>query len=168
MAIINLQASQLDSLLVPSVIYDITINKNTAAVKAYLCKNPLLIRQIVNFNQTLKMAYAYADQNKCMCPYKMLWKTEYAATNNVATTVITYAQQVDLYKYMIYYVRTSNLTYISRIALGIAQDVKLAINYITNNKNPCITCNQNLIFKGQNFVNYASFLNYLKQIGFYL
>jgi len=81
--------------------------------------------------------------------------------NNV---YMSFIQQVDLYRYMIRYwypsPKTSNMRFLSMVALGTLQELKVAKTYIGAGLDACVTGNRDVIV-GKNFANYYQFIQYL-------
>lgn len=134
-------STELDKLLLPAVLYNAVLNRRKVFITKYLEKHPKLALKILQFNQTLKMANSYNAQNKCGCPYTIPWFTQYQKTNN-KKLVISFNQQVDMYRYMIRYwypsTSISNMRYLSNIALQLLLNISMAWYYISNNLQPCI------------------------------
>ena len=127
---------ELDKLLIPHVIYDLTINKKTEEIEIYFIKHPRLMYNFVGFNSKLKHADYLSSQRKCSCFYELKWITEYAYKNNQIKTILLFNQQVKLYRYMIknWYPNNniSYMRYLSSIALKMIQDI-YRFNYNLNN-----------------------------------
>ena len=138
-------ASELDKLILPAVLYNAVINKKKNVIIKYLEKHPQLALKIFGFNQTLKIANSYKAQNKCGCFTTVPWVTYYQKENNKSRTIISFTQQNEIYRYMIQYwypsPDISNMRYLSNIALTLLLNVKLAWSYIGNNLEPCYNKN---------------------------
>ena len=152
MKIINFGTTEdMDMYLIPNVIYNETIHKQKVKIQEYFIKNPKLMLSFVGFNGALKLANQLAYNKKCGCFYTMPWVTYYDYVNNAKSTSLTFAQQVDEYRYMIlnWYPspRISYMQYLSQIALGMILDIKQYWYYIQNNLSDCA------IFKKQWYIN---------------
>ncbi len=156
--------SALDEACIPNVIYSITIEKNTEAVQNYFILHTAFMYSFVGFNSILKLANQLAIERKCSCYYYMPWITYYQAQNNTKKTVLTFAQQVNLYRYMIShwypYQGISYMHWLSNIALGMIQDIGV-FNY--NRSNNLQSCNifQKNYYKN-NFPSERAFILYLE------
>ena len=82
----------------------------------------------VGYNGALKLANQLAYNKKCGCFYKMPWVTYYDYVYGTKVTNLTFAQQVDEYRYMILNwtpsPRMSYMQYLSQIALGMILEIK--------------------------------------------
>ena len=152
-------AQELDKLVLPAVLYNAVINKRKNVILKYLEKHPKLALKIFNFNQTLKIASSYKAEDKCGCFTTIPWFTQYQKEQNKPRMIISFTQQNELYRYMIQYwypyPNISNMRYLSNLAMGLLQNVKLAWSYIGNNLQPCY--NQNL-WKSEKIENVYQFL----------
>lgn len=128
---------ELDILLIPNEIYDLTINRETFKIQEYFINHPKLLLSFVGFNSKLKHADYLLSQRKCGCFYTMPWKTKYAADNNLSKTILLFNQQTKLYNYMIRYwypnKDISNLRYLSSISLDIINLFKRFNYNLSNN-----------------------------------
>ena len=128
---------ELDTLLIPNEIYDLTINRETLKIQEYFINNPKLLLSFVGFNSKLKHSDYLLSQRKCGCFYTMPWKTKYAVDNNLSKTILLFNQQTKLYSYMIKYwypnKDTSNLRYLSSISLDIINLFKRFNYNLSNN-----------------------------------
>ena len=164
------QSKELDRLLIPNEIYDLTLQKDTEAIEKYFILNLDLMAQFVGFNSTLKKANSLASERKCGCFYKIPWITRWAYENNQKKTILLFNQQVKEYRYMIRYwypsPEISYMRYLSAIALNLFLIIKRYI-YNTNNNLVCseIQCKKN-IFDSLG-INYVNFVNNFYNI-FYL
>lgn len=133
----------LDKELIPNVIYDQTIKRETKYLKEYFFKHPQLMMQFAGFNSKLKQANQLASERKCGCFYEVPWITKYAADKGIKRTRLLFVSQVNIYRYMIRYWYPypiiSNMAYLSRIALQLLQTIGVTRYYIQNNLNPCTT-----------------------------
>lgn len=127
---------ELDKLLVPNEIYELTMNRETEKIQQYFIDNPKLMLNFVGFNSVLKKSAILSSDRKCGCFYNLNWKTKYAEDNNLEKTILLFNQQIKLYRYMIenWYPKNnlSNLRYLSNIALDIIQEIR-KFNYNINN-----------------------------------
>ncbi len=156
---------EIDRQIIPNAVYDLVINKDKTALTKYLEQHPKLMFKIAQFNQTLKVANNYATYNKCACAYELPWVTKYGAEKGIgATLYISFIQQVDLYRYMIRYwypsPQISNMRFLSMVALGTLQNLKLAKTLIGEGKNACVQ-GKNRIILGKNFRSNYQFIRYL-------
>lgn len=144
------QAKELDRLLIPNEIYDITIKKDKDAIEKYFLRNLRFMSQFVGFNSFLKKANSLASERKCGCFYKVPWLTRWAFENNEKKTILLFNQQVKEYRYMIRYwypsPEISYMRYLSSIALNLILIIK---RYIYNNSNNLVCselkCYKNII-----------------------
>ncbi len=156
----------LDKYVIPAGVYDFVINRNIIQLKKYLEQHPKLLFKIAQFNQQLKLANQYAADNKCLCAYTIPWVTTYANCYNMGQrrVCLTFTQQVNLYRYMIRYwypsPEMSNTRFLSMVALGTLQELKLAKQYIGAGKDPCVVGNKEVIV-GKNFSSNYQFVEYL-------
>ena len=89
--IIHFNSSKdLDIALIPSAIYNETINKQTLKIQDYFIKNPLVLFSFVGFNSKLKLANQLASTKKCGCFYTMPWETEYQKVNQTNKLSISF------------------------------------------------------------------------------
>jgi len=132
---------EMDKYLIPNVIYDDTINKNKLKIQEYFIKHPRLMLSFVGFNGALKLANQLASNKKCGCYYTLPWVTYYQAKFHTQKISITFAQQVEEYRYMIlnWYPspRISYMQFLSRIALGMILEINQYWYYIQNNLYDC-------------------------------
>ena len=129
-------AEELDNLLIPNEIYDLTISRNSDKIQEYFIDNPKLMLDFVGFNSTLKRSSILSSDRKCGCFYTIPWVTKYASTNNLNKTILLFNQQLKIYQYMIrnWYSETgmSNLRYLSMLALDMINELR-RFNYNINN-----------------------------------
>jgi hypothetical protein len=142
MKIINFGTTEdMDMYLIPNAIYKETINKHKLKIQEYFIKNPKIMFSFVGFNGALKLANQLAYNKKCGCFYTIPWTTYYDHIYGTKSTSLTFAQQVDEYRYMIlnWYPspRISNMQYLSQIALGMILEIKQYWYYIQNNLSDC-------------------------------
>ena len=142
MKIINFgTAEDMDTYLIPNAIYKETINQHKVKIQEYFIKHPKLMFSFVGFNGALKLANQLAYNKKCGCFYKMPWVTYYDAQFGTKNTCLTFAQQVEEYRYMILYwypsPKISHMQFLSQIALGMILDIKQYWYYIQNNLSDC-------------------------------
>lgn len=158
----NEQSKELDRLLIPNEIYDLTIEKKTNEIEKYFLKHPILLSMFVGFNSFLKKANNLASERKCGCFYNVPWKTRWAYENNKKKTILLFNQQVKEYRYMIRYwypnPEISYMRYLSSIALNIFNVINRYI-YNTTNNLVCsdIVCKEN--YKNILGNSYNNFLN---------
>ncbi len=157
--------ADLDRYIIPNAIYDETINKETLKIQNYFILHPKLMYSFVGFNGALKLANGLASQKKCGCFYRMPWKTYYDQQYDTKETVLSFAQQVDEYRYMILHWKPSPsisyMQYLSQIALGMILDIKQYNYYLSNNLEPC-NIFQKEYYK-QNFTSPKQFHIYIIQ-----
>jgi hypothetical protein len=164
--IINFGTTQeMDMYLIPNAIYNETINKNKIKIQEYFILHPKLLLSFVGFNGALKLSNQLASNKKCNCFYTMPWKTYYDEVFQTKNTTLTFAQQVDEYRYMIlnWYPspRISNMQYLSQIALGMILDIKQYNYYLSNNLSVCTIYNKD--WYKNNFTNEKLFKLYIIQ-----
>lgn len=162
--IINFNSNKdLDIALIPSDIYNETINNQTLKIQDYFIKNPLILFSFVGFNSKLKLANQLSSNKKCGCFYNIPWKTHYQELNNTSQMTITFSQQVEEYRYMILYwipsPERSYMQYLSQIALTMIMDIKQFLYYRTNNLENCTIFNKK--YYKDNFKNNKQFLLYV-------
>ena len=162
--ILNLNTSKdIDNAIIPEVIYNETINKETEKIENYLILHPKLLLSFVGFNSALKLANQLAYNKKCGCYYKIPWITHYGSINHIKNVDLSFSQQVEQYRYMILYWKPSpelsHMQYLSQIALGMIQNIKQILYYRSNNLEYCIF-NTKKYYKN-NFNTEKKFLNYL-------
>ncbi len=160
---------ELDNLLIPNEIYDLTINRETYKIQEYFINNPKLMLNFVGFNSKLKHADYLLSLRKCGCFYTMPWKTKYAANNNLSKTIILFNQQTKLYSYMIKFwypsKEISNLRYLSSISLDIINLFKRFSYNLSNNLNDSELLNKKYIKnKFNNIREIIVYFNNLKKI----
>ena len=157
------QPKELDRLLIPNEIYDITIQKDTDAIEKYFLKNIRFMSQFVGFNSYLKKANYLASDRKCGCFYKVPWITKWASENNETKTILLFNQQVKEYRYMIRYwypsPEISYMRYLSSIALGMIQNI-YRFNYNLENNLATDLCFTKLNYT-KNFKNLQEVINYI-------
>lgn len=128
---------EIDKLLIPNKLYDLTINKNTDGLKRIFFEDTALCINLVSFNTQLKNSNSLASQKKCSCFYKIPWTTKYANENNLKKTILLYDQQLEEYRYMIRYYypspQQSYMRYLSNIILTILYDLKRFLYNQDNN-----------------------------------
>ena len=162
--IINFNSNkELDISLIPSAIYNETINNQTTQIQNYFIKHPQLLLSFVGFNSTLKLANQLSSNKKCGCFYNIPWRTQYQELNNTSQMTISFSQQVDEYRYMILYwipsPERSYMQYLSQIALQMISNIKQFLYYRTNNKEDC-TIYAKKYYK-DNFKNTKQFIIYV-------
>ncbi len=158
---------QIDKEIIPNAVYDLVINRKPLLLKKYLEQHPKLMFAIAQFNQALKVSNQYAAQNKCNCAYQIPWVTKYGADNNLSNKIyLSFTQQVEEYRYMIRYwypsPKISHMRYLSMIALGTLQELKLDKTLIGEGKNPCVVGQKDVIV-GKVFDSNYQFLDYLNK-----
>jgi hypothetical protein len=155
---------ELDTFIIPQVIYNETIEMNTKAIQNYFIQHPQLLVSFVGFNSTLKQADNLLSNKKCGCYYKIPWITNYASINNIQEPIqLSFSQQVNEYRYMIYSWKPSPeisyMKYLSEISLQMIQDIKQSLYFRNNN------LEYNFIFHKQyyisNFTDKKQFMNYI-------
>jgi len=161
---INFSSMQnMDSSLIPNEIYNETINKEKNKIEDYFILNPSLLKSFVGFNGALKLANQLSYNKKCGCFYKMPWKTYYSSINNTNETIISFSQQVELYRYMISFSspspEISYLKYLSDIALDMMLVINQFLYYRSNNLEYCTIYNKK--YYSNNFKNNKLFINYI-------
>jgi len=140
--IINFGSTEnMDMQIIPEVIYDMTINKETQKIQDYFVLHPLLMYSFVGYNGALKLANQLSSNKKCGCFYNIPWKTHYDSLNNTKETTLSFSQQVEEYRYMIKFwtpsPKMSYMQYLSEIALRMVLDISQYMYYIGNNLEPC-------------------------------
>jgi len=162
MPIINdtLTISQVDYDIIPEVIFDLTINQNTAEIENYFILHPYLLYSFVGYNGALKLANQLNSDKKCGCLYKLPWKTHYDTINNLKGSQLSFSQQVDEYRYMISHMigqikNFSHMQYLSKIALAMILDINLFLYYRSNNLYYCNLSNKK--YYKDNFKNDKQF-----------
>ncbi len=134
-------AEDMDTYLIPNAIYNETIHKQKLKIQEYFITHPKLMFAFVGFNGALKLANQLAYNKKCGCFYTMPWKTYYDEVYGTQSTSLTFAQQVEEYRYMILYwypsPKISHMQYLSQIALGMILEIKNYWYYIQNNLYDC-------------------------------
>lgn len=157
---------ELDRLLIPNEIYNLTIQKNTDALNTYFINHPNLMKSFIGFNSTLKNANRLSDERKCGCFYTIPWKTKYAVENNRNRSILLFNLQVKQYAYMIKYwypnTETSYMRYLSSIALNLLLILKQYQYYVENNL-VCTSLNCNKYFS-KKFKNVKEIKIYLKNL----
>ena len=154
---------ELDKLLIPHEIYDMTLNRQTKKIELYFISNPKLMFSFVGFNSKLKHSDYLSSNRKCGCFYEMPWLTQYAYENNLTKSILLFNQQVSFYRYMIKYwypnSELSNLRYLSSIALGMIQNI-YRFNYNLENNLATDACFTKLSYM-KNFKNLQEVINYI-------
>ena len=134
-------SAELDSAIIPNVIYSQTINREKTQIQNYFILHPKLLYSFVGFNGTLKLANQLASNKKCGCFYTLPWVSYYEAQNNFTGLTLSFNQQVDEYRYMIlnWYPspNISNMQYLSEIALTMILDISQFWYYQNNNLETC-------------------------------
>jgi|LauGreDrversion4_2_1035121.scaffolds.fasta_scaffold194018_1 hypothetical protein len=161
----DLAIQQIDKMVIPASVYDLVINRKKLLLKKYLEQHPKLMFNIAHFNQDLKVTNQYSCDQKCQCPYQVPWVTQFGKESGKGNNVyLSFIQQVDLYRYMIRYwypsPKTSNMRFLSMVALGTLQELKVAKTYIGAGLDACVTGNRDVIV-GKNFANNYQFIQYL-------
>ena len=155
--------ADLDKAIIPNAIYNETLNKQTEAITTYFIKNPKVLISFVGFNSTLKQAEQLTYNKKCGCYYNIPWLTYYGKQNNIPITTLSFAQQVQEYRFMIRYwypsPQISNMQYLSNIALGMLLQIKQYRYYQSNNLEDCKIFQQK--YYKNNFNSQKAFINYL-------
>ena len=160
---------ELDKLLIPNEIYDLTISKNTEKIQEYFIDNPKLMMQFVRFNSTLKISNRLLNDRKCSCFYTMPWITKYANDNNIKKTILLFNQQIKLYIYMIKYwypsTEMSYMRYLSSIALDIINELR-RFNYNMSNNLTCsgLTCKKYIVNKFNNNREIVLYINEINKL----
>lgn len=156
---------EIDKQVIPAAVYDLVIERKALQLKKYLEQHPTLMFNIAKMNQALKVSNQFACDNKCNCAYQLPWVTQYGKTNGLGKSVyLSFTQQVELYRYMIRfwypYPKISNMRYLSMIALGTLQQLKLAKSMIGAGKDACVVGKTNVVV-GKNFKSNYQFIRYL-------
>lgn len=162
--IINFNSDKdLDIALIPSAIYNETINHQTLKIQDYFIKNPLVLFSFVGFNSALKLANQLGSNKKCGCFYTIPWKTHYQELNHTGKLSITFGQQVEEYRYMILYwipsPERSYMQYLSQIALTMIMNIRQFLYYRTNNLEDCTIYTKK--YYQNNFKNIKEFIIYI-------
>ena len=141
---------RLDKDLVPSnvsnyinkIFEDIDIITNIKAINEYLEINPVLLKQILEYNQILKLSYCTYAQKKYRSSTRIKWSSKYSDDNNI----LTFKDQISMYQFMVRYGGNNNNTsdtyrshmqYLSNIVLSKLQKANIAIQYMSTNKEYC-------------------------------
>ena len=162
---------ELDKLLIPYEIYDLTINRETEKIQIYFIDNPELMFNFVGFNSKLKHSDYLASERKCSCFYIVPWKTVYSYENNLNKTILLFNQQVKFYRYMIKYwypnTTISNMRYLSSIALEIIQNL-YRYNYNLENNLYIDDCflKKNYLKKFNNLNEFINYIFYLRSVNY--
>ena len=165
--IINVQTTEeLDKQIIPSVIYNETLNKEKLKIQKYFILHPILLYSFVGYNGALKLANQLASNKKCGCYYRIPWKTQYSVINNLKSGVsLSFSQQVEEYRYMIlnWYPspRLSYMQYLSEIALSMILDISQYMYYTQNNLETCTIFSKK--YYSDNFTNKQKFRFYIYQ-----
>lgn len=126
--IIKGSPEEIDKLLIPNAIYNLTINKKTKELIKYFIVNPSLGIKFVGFYSQLKITNRLASDRKCNCFYKVPWLTKYAYDNKIEKTILLYGQQLEEYRYIIRYnypsPQQSYMKYLIDIIFPMLYDVK--------------------------------------------
>ena len=93
--IIKGNTEEIDRLLIPSKLYDLTISRNTEALKKVFFEDTVLCVKFVGFYTQLKNTNRLASERKCNCLYEMKWLTKYASDNNIVKSILLYNQQLE-------------------------------------------------------------------------
>ncbi len=152
--------SDLDRLIVPTIIYTETLAKNTPAIITYFENNPQLMFQFIGLNVALKRSNQLNYERKCGCFYTVPWNTQYNVDNSVSSTILTFSQQVELYKYMLLHWSDGNsyTHYLSTIASSIILKLKRTKYNIDNNLSVCSSP-----LTTRTFTNNYAFLLYIRE-----
>ena len=135
----------LDTDLIPKILYNSVINRNDSGVLKILVNNPKLCNKLMVFYQQLKLSYSLYSQNRCNCQTKINWNAY-----NYSSNYITFLQSIGLQRYIILQQRVSNLFYLS-VQLGkFLQTIKLFKSYKNNNRYFCS-------YEWLKYINYNKF-----------
>jgi hypothetical protein len=164
--IINFGTTEdLDNLIIPENIYELTINKETEKIQDYFILHPKLMYSFVGYNGALKLANQLNYNKKCGCFYTIPWLTQYGKTNNITQTVLSFSQQVEEYRYMILNwlpsPQISYMQYLSQIALGMVLDINQYFYYQSNNLETCSIFQKKYYLN--NFKSHKEFFNYISK-----
>ena len=162
--IINFGTTEnLDIEIIPEEIYNMTINKEKLKIQNYFILHPSLLYSFVGFNGALKLANQLNSNKKCGCFYTIPWKTHYDFINDTKSTSLSFAQQVEEYRYMILYwtpsPKMSYMQYLSQIALTMILDISQYMYYLSNNLSSCKIYQQKYYI--DNFKNSTEFRYYI-------
>lgn len=126
--IIKGNTEEIDRLLIPSKLYDLTISRNTEALKKVFFEDTALCVKFVGFYTQLKNSNRLASERKCNCLYEMKWVTKYASDNNIVRSILLYNQQLEEYRYIIRYnypsSQQSYIAYLNSIIFSILFDIR--------------------------------------------
>lgn len=159
--------ADIDTAIIPNALYKYTIDKNKEAIQDYFILHPLLMYSFVGYNSALKLAEFLTANKKCGCYYKIPWKTYYQVENNLDEQFsLAFAQQVAEYRYMILHwypsPEISHMQYLSRIALGMIQDIGVYRYNLGNNLDSgCVIFQRN--YYKNNFKSPKAFYLYITQ-----
>jgi hypothetical protein len=165
------QGKELDRLLIPNEIYDITLTKDTEAIKKYFYKNPKLLANFIGYNSALKLANQLASDRKCGCFYELPWVTRFQFENKTKKTILPFSLQVKEYRYMIRYwypsPDISYMRYLSSIALQLIQVISRYLYNLQNNLDTVnTTCTKELrdLLGNRKALEYFYSLFYLRNL----
>lgn len=154
-------SSDLDTAIIPNDIYTQTINRETEKIQDYFILHIPLLLSFVGFYSALKLANQLASDKKSGNFYILPWITYYQYKNKTEKIALSFSQQVDEYRYMARYWTPSpvksNMEYLSRIALGMIQEIKQYKYYTQNNLYDCAILNKK--YYTNNFTNIRKFNN---------
>ena len=147
----------LDTNLLPKILYRKVINRNDNGVLKILVNNPDLCNKLMIFYRQLKLSYSLYSQNKCNCLTKINWNA-----TNYSDNYLSFLKSLELQRYIILQQKVSNLFYLS-VQLGkFLQTIKLFKFYKSNNKYFCS-------YEWLKYINYNKFSNLVPyQINFNL
>ena len=130
----------LDTDLLPKILYRKVINRNDNGVLKILVNNPDLCNKLMIFYRQLKLSYSLYSQNKCNCLTKINWNA-----TNYSDNYLSFLKSLELQRYIIF-----------------LQTIKLFKFYKSNNKYFCS-------YEWLKYINYNKFNNLVPyQINFNL
>jgi hypothetical protein len=156
----------IDNEIIPYVIYNETINRETEKIQDYFILHPRLLVSFVGYNSALKLANQLSSDKKTGNFYTLPWITYYQHTNNTIPLALSFSQQVEEYRYMNRYWLPSpvesNMEYLSRIALTMIQEIRQYKYYTQNNLYDCAVFQKKYYIN--NFNNVRTFNNFIINI----
>ena len=106
----------LDNDIIPEILYESVINRNSKKVKELLLQNTRLLNKIITFYyNTITNAYKLENNNKTGSQVKVPWISNYSIVNDNNDMIVTFDQLWNLYIYINRY-KTNSMKYISNFA----------------------------------------------------
>ena len=125
----------IDTSIIPTVLLESTKNRNIKELNNNFAQNPTICKKLMKFFQDLKMAYESYAQNRCRCASKITWD----CAHKKITSYITFKNSIDFHRFMTY--RGPDNSYMQFLSYSLGnflQKQKLALSYLSNNKQPCL------------------------------